>query len=78
MTMKKQQKIEPGFLKDDLRSALEVRHFTRRTKETYIYWITRYQTFLKSHRRLGYFTFKTKSRSFPLRLGSEWSRGYSN
>jgi len=49
--MKKQPKIEPGFLKD-LRSALDVKHFTRRTKETYIYWITRYNAFLKSHRDL--------------------------
>jgi hypothetical protein len=31
--LKKQQKIEPGFLKN-LRSALEVKHFTPRTKET--------------------------------------------
>jgi 4-hydroxyphenylpyruvate dioxygenase-like putative hemolysin len=61
--MKKQQKIEPGFLKD-LRSALEVKHFTRRTKETYIYWITRYHTFLKSHRDLDISPSKQKVESF--------------
>jgi len=45
-TLEKQQRIEPGFLKE-LRSALEIKHFSPRTKETVlkpilicmIYWI---------------------------------------
>lgn len=49
--MKKQQKIEPGFLWE-LWSALEIKHFTRRTKETYVCWITRDHANLKSHQDL--------------------------
>jgi hypothetical protein len=35
-----------------MRSALEIKHFTRRTKETYVYWITRYHTFLRNPQNL--------------------------
>ncbi|MGA2821678.1 MAG: hypothetical protein ABSF61_13645 [Anaerolineales bacterium] len=45
------QEIEPKFLKN-LRSALKIKHFARRTKETYVYWIRRYRTFPQGHRDL--------------------------
>jgi len=74
--MKKQQKIEPGLLKD-LRSALEVKHFTRRTKETYVYWITRYHTFLESHRALDKMPSKQKVEASLSDLVPQCSRGHS-
>ncbi len=76
-TETQKQGTEPKYLAD-MQSALKLKHYTRRTQETYIHWIKRYQIYLKNHPDLHSVPSQQKAESFLSSLAKDVAAATQN